>query len=57
MKETASDHTVRMLDYRIGKVYTYIMLELCDSDLKKILQKNGQKLPEDVCIDILIQIL
>ena len=29
MKETASEHTVGMYDYRIGKKYTYIILELC----------------------------
>lgn len=46
-----------MIDYKIGKVNTYIVLELCSGDLKKLLEKNGQKLPEDVCVDILIQIL
>ena len=46
-----------MYDYRIGRKYTYIILELCETDLKKQLQANGDILPEDVCIEILIQIL
>lgn len=30
-----SEHTVQMLNYKIGKYYTYMILELCDGDLRK----------------------
>ena len=30
-----SEHTVKMIAYQIGHRYTYIILELCDSDLRK----------------------
>jgi hypothetical protein len=30
-----SPYTVKMIDYRIGKRFTYMILELCDSDLRK----------------------
>ena len=34
MKELVSPHTVCMLDFSFGFVYTYVVLELCKSDLK-----------------------
>lgn len=33
--DVTSPNTVKMLSYQIGKKYTYIALELCDSDLRK----------------------
>lgn len=30
-----SEHTVRMIDAKIGHNYTYIVLEICDTDLRK----------------------
>ena len=30
-----------MNKYSLGKAYTYIVLDLCDSDLKQILLENG----------------
>lgn len=57
MQQTGCPNTVRMLDYRVGNNYTYIILELCTSDLKKLLVANEHKLPEKVCLDILIHIL
>jgi len=33
--EVNSEHTVKMIDAKIGKNYTYILLELCDTDLRK----------------------
>ena len=30
-----SEYTVKMLNYTVGKRFTYIVLELCDSDLGK----------------------
>lgn len=33
--EVNSEHTVKMLEAKIGNVYTYIILELCDTDLRK----------------------
>lgn len=55
--ETASPHTVQLYEYHIGKIYTYIVLELCNGDLKKLLLENGDKLPEDASIDIFLQVL
>ena len=37
MKELKSLNTVSMIDCKLGKIYTYIVLELCDRDLKKTL--------------------
>lgn len=36
----------------MGKQFTYIILELCDSDLRKILVTNQGKLPEKLCCEI-----
>lgn len=33
--EVNSEHTVKMIDAKIGKAYTYIILEICDTDLRK----------------------
>lgn len=33
--EVNSQFTVKMIDYKIGHKYTYIVLELCDTDLRK----------------------
>jgi len=33
--EVNSEYTVKMINYKVGKLYTYIILELCDSDLSK----------------------
>ncbi len=30
-----SEHTVKMIAYQMGHHFTYIILELCDSDLRK----------------------
>lgn len=30
-----SDHTVKMLEAKLGQNYTYMVLELCDTDLRK----------------------
>jgi len=30
-----SEHTVRMVEAKIGNRYTFIILELCDTDLRK----------------------
>lgn len=36
--------------YKMGKYYTYVVLELCDDDLKQLLMKNGEKLSEEWAI-------
>lgn len=38
--EVNSDFTVKMLHYTVGNRYTYIILELCDSDLSKRLSQS-----------------
>lgn len=35
MRDLKSENTVEMIDAHIGPVYTYIILELCDTDLRK----------------------
>ena len=40
MKEVASDHTVRLFDSYVGKNYSYMILELCDSDLRKKMETS-----------------
>lgn len=35
MKEVNSTHTVRLFDSHIGQGFSYMVLELCDSDLRK----------------------
>lgn len=35
-----SDHTVKMIAYKMGHHFTYIILELCDSDLRKELTNH-----------------
>ena len=39
-----------MLGYKIGYVYTYIILELCDSDLRKEL--TDHRFSEDECVKV-----
>jgi calcium-dependent protein kinase len=45
MKEVASPYTVRLFDSSIGGQWSYMILELCDSDLRKEMEKNGQCFP------------
>lgn len=40
----------------MGKKFTYIVLELCETDLRKILVSNQGKLPEKFCCEILSQL-
>ena len=54
-KEVDSEHTVKMFDYHIGKTYTYILLELCDSDLRKKLTEK--KFTEEECVKIFEEIM
>lgn len=30
-----SDHTVNMVEFKVGHNFTYMVLELCESDLRK----------------------
>jgi serine/threonine protein kinase len=34
-QEVNSEHTVKMIAHKIGKKYTYMILEICDTDLRK----------------------
>lgn len=43
-----SEHTVRMIEAKIGTRYTYIILELCDTDLRKELA--SRKFSEPECV-------
>ena len=43
-----SEHTVKMVEARIGSRYTYIILELCDTDLRKELA--SRKFAEPECV-------
>lgn len=49
-KEVSSEHTVCMLDFKINNLFTYIVLELCDGDLRKEL--CSRKITEPECVDI-----
>ena len=33
--DVSSANTVKMISYQIGNKFTYIVLEICDSDLRK----------------------
>lgn len=39
-----------MLECEMGDKYTYVVLELCESDLKQVLVGKGEKLSEDDAI-------
>lgn len=43
-----SDHTVRMVDAKLQHHYTYMVLELCDTDLRKELA--SRKFTEEDCV-------
>ena len=57
MRELSSPHTVRMLNYSFGFINTYIILELCNSDLKAQLANNGECFPEERAIKVFLDIL
>ena len=46
--EVRSEHTVGMVAYQIGHRFTYIILELCDSDLRKEMTQHQFTEPECV---------
>jgi serine/threonine protein kinase len=55
LRSLVSEHTVALYDVRESTNNYYIIMELCDSDLGKII-KQGKQLPEEDCIIILTQI-
>jgi calcium-dependent protein kinase len=57
MKSLKDEHVVRLEDSQIGKKNTYIILELCDSDLRKKMEKNGGNVPEEEAIQIYSHII
>lgn len=56
MKDLSSEHTVKMYDCQTGPKFTYMVMELCSSDLKKELDTRG-KYGEDESIHALDEIL
>lgn len=46
--QAKSPYSVQMLTHRIGHRFTYIVLELCDSDLRKELA--SRKITEPECV-------
>ena len=48
-------YAVQMVAYRMGRRFTYIVLELCDSDLRKELA--ARKITEPECVQIFDQIM
>jgi serine/threonine protein kinase len=46
-----------MYESSLGEKYSYIVMELCDSDLRQKLTSNQAKLPENEAIQIYIQII
>lgn len=50
-----SPYTVKMIDYRIGKRFTYMILELCDSDLRKELATR--KFQEEEAVKVFEEIM
>lgn len=57
MKNLKDEHLLKMQDAEIGKKYTYIVLELCDGDLRKKMNQGGGRIKEDEAIQIYSQIL
>lgn len=53
--EIKSPYTVQMLAFKIGHKTTYMILELCDSDLRDELAKK--KIEEPKCVEIFDQIM
>lgn len=46
MKNLQDEHLLRLYDSNYGGKYTYLVLELCDSDLRAKMNKQGGKLSE-----------
>jgi len=39
-KEVNSEHTVKLLESYLGKKFTYMILEICEGDLRKELSSH-----------------
>jgi hypothetical protein len=50
MKEVNSEYTVKLYDYCMNHKYTYMILELCGDDLRKILA--NKRVTESECVSI-----
>ena len=50
-----SEHTVKMIAYQMGHNYTYIILELCDTDLRK--EITSHKFTEAECVKVFEEII
>lgn len=57
MRNLKDEHIVRLEDSLIGPKVTYIILELCDGDLRKKMEKSGGKLPEEEAVQAFSQIV
>lgn len=57
MKELNDDHLLRLHDSHFGQKYTYLVLELCDGDLRKKMNATGGKLTEKDAINVFSQVM
>ena len=57
MKELTSPNNVKMLGFSWGAAWTYVILELCESDLKVELASCGDHFPEDKSVAVFLQVL
>ena len=58
MKEVKGEpYVIQLHDFHYGKNYTYMIMDLCDGDLRKKMDKNGGKLSEMDSIVAMTQIM
>lgn len=57
MKNLNDEHLLKMYESQHGTKYTYLVLELCDGDLRAKMNKQGGKIPETEAITVFSQIM
>lgn len=50
-----SESVVELIDSHVGKNYSYMIMELCDTDLRKLMKKG--KLKEEDCVKIFGEVM
>ena len=57
MKEVSSNHTVQLFESYVGKRFSYMVLELCETDLRKKMEQQTKCFSEGECLEIFGEII